>query len=90
MLFNRADHAIADIMREKSNDLRVISGKLDALSPLAVLSRGYSIVEKDGLVVFGVKQVTPGDQISLRFKDGTADATINSTKISRKEKNNEK
>ena len=90
MLFNRADHAIADIMREKSNDLRVISGKLDALSPLAVLSRGYSIVEKDGLVVLGVKQVTPGDQISLRFKDGTADATINSTKISRKEKNNEK
>ena len=73
-------------IKNKSNELRLISGKIDALSPLAVLSRGYSITEKEGNVVFGIKQVSVGDQVSIRFKDGVANATVNSKKLSRKEK----
>lgn len=85
-LFERAEQAINGTILALSNDVRVVSGKLDALSPLAVLSRGYSIVEKDGGVVFGADQITAGDSVSIRFKNGTAEASINSTKISRKEK----
>ena len=86
VLADRAEASVTDAIRNRSNDLRVISGKLDALSPLAVLSRGYSIVEKDGAVVFGVDRIKQGDNVSLRFKNGVANATINSTKLSRKEK----
>ncbi len=85
-LFDRAEQAINSSILAMSNDIRVVSGKLDALSPLGVLSRGYSIVEKDGGVVFGVDRITVGDNVSLRFKNGTAQASINSIKISRKEK----
>jgi exodeoxyribonuclease VII large subunit len=90
VLAEKADQAISAVLRDKSNDLRLISGKIDVLSPLAVLSRGYSITEKDGKVVFGVKQISAGDQVSLRFSDGVADATINSKKLSRKETKHEK
>ena len=86
VLADMAEASVTDAIRNRSNDLRVISGKLDALSPLAVLSRGYSIVEKDGAVVFGVDRIKQGDNVSLRFKNGVANATINSTKLSRKEK----
>ncbi len=86
VLADRAEASVTDAIRNRTNDLRVISGKLDALSPLAVLSRGYSIVEKDGAVVFGVDRIKQGDNVSLRFKNGVANATINSTKLSRKEK----
>ena len=89
-LGDRADNAIRSVIRDKSNDLRVIAGKVNALSPLGVLARGYSIVEKNGSVVFDAKSISSGDEVSLRFKDGVADATINSIRISRKEKNNEK
>ncbi len=85
-LGDRARTAVSDSIKDKSSNLRVVSGKLDALSPLAVLSRGYSIVEKDGGFVFGATDIKVGDNVSIRFKDGTADANINSIKISRKEK----
>ena len=55
-----------------------------------MLSRGYSIVEKGDDVVFAASDVAVGDNVSIRFKDGTADASINSIKLSRKEKNDEK
>lgn len=89
-LCGKAGLAVTATVRERLNDLRLLCGKVDALSPLAVLARGYSLVEKNGSVVFGVGEINPGDSVSLRFKDGTADANINSIKLSRKEKRYEK
>ena len=85
-LSEKTDLAISGIIRDKSNELRLVSGKINALSPLDVLSRGYSIAEKDGNIVFSAKEIEVGDEVSLRFKDGVATATINSKKLSRKEK----
>ncbi len=50
--------------------------KLDALSPLKTLSRGYSIATKDSKVIKKAKELKKGDKISIRFSDGTQDATI--------------
>ena len=48
-----------------------LASKLDALSPLKVLGRGYAIPRKgDGGVVRSVSDVTPGDQLKLRVADG--------------------
>ena len=56
--------------------LKVAAGKLDALSPLAVLSRGYSIVFKDGKAVRRPKDVKPGDRIKVRVHEGDFDAEV--------------
>lgn len=53
-----------------------LAAALDALSPLKVLGRGYSIVEKDGHVVSSVIQVDPSDSVSLRMSDGTLDCIV--------------
>ncbi len=44
--------------------------KLDAMSPLKVLSRGYLMAMKDEKVVTSAENVKAGDELSLRFKDG--------------------
>ncbi|MCI0355643.1 MAG: exodeoxyribonuclease VII large subunit, partial [Acidobacteria bacterium] len=48
------------------------SARLNALSPLAVLERGYAVVrqEKTGKIVRNVKQVRSGDRLMVRVIDG--------------------
>ncbi len=55
--------------------------QLVALSPLAVLSRGYSIATlPDGRVVRRASDVAPGARISLRLGEGGLDATVDRTR----------
>lgn len=56
--------------------LAALSGKLDALSPLKVLSRGYSIVQKEGAVVKSTAGLSPGDELSLRMTDGAVTCLV--------------
>ena len=60
---------------EKTKYLELIS-KLDALSPLKTLTRGYSIVETDNKIIKSSKQLSTGDKIKLRFSDGQKNAEI--------------
>ena len=55
---------------------RELNSKLDALSPLKTLSRGYSIVEKDNKIVKSKKDIKSGDEINLKFKDGDCKAKV--------------
>ena len=50
--------------------------KLDALSPLKTLTRGYSIIEKQSKIVKSEKELNKDDKISLRFVDGEKQAKI--------------
>jgi exodeoxyribonuclease VII large subunit len=52
--------------------VRSLAGALDSLSPLAILARGYSIVQKmpDGTVVRRTGDVAAGDQVSAKLVDG--------------------
>ncbi len=52
--------------------LQAISGKLDALSPGAILERGYSICIKDERVVRSVRDISAGDELRILFQDGEA------------------
>ncbi len=49
---------------------------LDALSPLAVLSRGYAVVSGDNRVVRGVDDVAPGQELIVRVSDGQFRVTV--------------
>ena len=53
------------------------ASKLDALSPLKVLTRGYTLTQKlDGQVVRSVNQVDRGERIQVCMNDGSIEATV--------------
>jgi len=54
------------------------AARLETLSPLAVLERGYALVwrEPDGALVRDAERLTPGDRLGLRFARGTAWARV--------------
>ncbi len=56
----------------------LLAGRLDALSPLAVLKRGYSVCRRDadGRIVSSVRQVEPGDAVRVTVADGTFGAIV--------------
>lgn len=58
-----------------------LTAKLDALSPLKVLSRGYSIVESaNGAVVRSVNQIAENEMISVTLSDGNLTAEVKQVK----------
>jgi exodeoxyribonuclease VII large subunit len=64
--------AAADaLLNAKLKALKICMAKLDALSPLSVLKRGFSITETTaGEIVRGSKQVAPGDELNVRLAEG--------------------
>lgn len=50
--------------------------KLDALSPLKVLTRGYAMVEKEKAIVTSAKKLKTGDEIILGFADGNVNCEV--------------
>lgn len=58
-----------------------LTAKLDAMSPLKVLSRGYAMTQKaDGTLLRSVRQVTPGDTLLVSLGDGQLRATVEELK----------
>ncbi|MBQ4071671.1 MAG: exodeoxyribonuclease VII large subunit [Clostridia bacterium] len=84
-LFLNTKKALSDKLAELSSNLKLLSGKCDALSPLSVLSRGYSVVSGEGGIIKSIDGVEAGDELSLRFADGEARAKVTETKRSRTE-----
>ena len=61
-----------------------LAAKLDALSPLSVIARGYSMVRTpDGRVVRSVGEAPPGSRIEARLSDGWLQATVDATRAQR-------
>lgn len=60
---------------EKTKMIKTIS-KLDTLSPLKTLTRGYTIAECEGKIIKSAEEVNEGNKIKLTFKDGTKNAQI--------------
>ena len=77
-----ADAAMRLRMQNARHRLALCCGKLDALSPLRVLQRGYSLTERDGTLVGSAAALRAGDRISVRFADGTVRCTVNDTEDS--------
>lgn len=75
----QADLAEAEesLLKTKSDAAAQLYAKLDALSPLKVLSRGYAVVsDKEGHAVVSVRQVKREEALSVRVADGTIDCIV--------------
>lgn len=80
--WSELEQALSARMNEKEKHFREHVSALDALSPLKVLSRGYSFCEKAGEAVCSTTQVDVGDTLTLHLADGTIESTA--TAISQK------
>ena len=71
-------HLIA--LHKKS--LHAITGKLDALSPHAILERGYSICSRlpEGEIIRSVEDISIGDMLKILFRDGEAVSEVKEKK----------
>lgn len=63
------------------NRLATLAGRLDALSPLATLRRGYAVATAPGgQTLASVAEFTPGEPFALRLRDGMVDALTTATR----------
>lgn len=79
----RLDNNIKEItniikLKQKDSEKKfgLIVSKLDALSPLKTLSRGYAIIEKESNIVKSCNDLKDGDVVKLMLADGRKDAKI--------------
>ena len=58
-----------------------LTAKLDAMSPLKVLTRGYAMAQTEtGDVIRSIEQVSNGDRICVNVSDGTISAVVEDRK----------
>ena len=63
--------------------LSSLAGRLDALSPLKVLTRGYAYVQDErGSVIKTAKEASVGDSLLVKMRDGTIKATVSDIELS--------
>jgi exodeoxyribonuclease VII large subunit len=74
--------ALSTINNKHRNLLSTLVAKLDALSPLHSLARGYSIIrtEKDNTLVKSIKSVAIGDRLEVFVTDGRLSCTVENIK----------
>ena len=79
---NSVHSVILDIIEKakeeanKGNKYLQVLAKLEPLSPLKTIERGYSIVKRDGHVVTSITSVKKDDNLELNLKDGIIDVKV--------------
>ena len=74
------DNAVKHGITLRTKDFSSLCAKLDALSPLKILSRGYSVATKQGKIFTDVSTVEKGDEISIRVGNGEIGCEVTKVK----------
>ena len=72
----RLENTIKTKQKEEKTKYIELVSKLDTLSPLKTLTRGYSLVEQDNKIIKSSKDIKTGDKIDIKFIDGKKQAEI--------------
>ena len=75
-IIKNMEYQVNSILKDKKTRMIENITKLDALSPLKTLTRGYSITEYKGKIINTSKSLKKGDKVTLKFSDGTNNAEI--------------
>ena len=70
------EYKIQDKLKYQKSNFTEIVARLDTLSPLKTMSRGYSIVQKNGKIIKSSKDAKTGDILNLKFIDGEKKAIV--------------
>ncbi len=63
-------------LENEKAEFSALAGKLNVLSPLGVIARGYALVRKDDEVVTKIEKLNTGDEISVSISNGSFKAKI--------------
>lgn len=81
VLKTRLEATATRVLASREKLLGAVAARLDAMSPLRVLQRGYAIARTpDGVVVSSTTQVAPGDALQIRVADGEIATTVKAGK----------
>jgi exodeoxyribonuclease VII large subunit len=77
-----SNRAIRELLRDHEGRLATMAGKMESLSPLAVLARGYTITQEaeTGAVVRAASELSVGQEIVTRFAAGEATSRVESVR----------
>jgi exodeoxyribonuclease VII large subunit len=75
-LFRRLNLGIDRFIQTDKARLAAVSGRLDSLSPVRTMARGYSIVRKDEVVIRRADELVAGDLLKINFSEGAAEAVV--------------
>lgn len=84
-LAERAADAVRSRAEREREVLAAQSARLQALSPLATLARGYAVVRNGARVVRSVRDAREGDQVEVMLKDGALGATVTRKEVAQDE-----
>ena len=73
----RLENRVRNIQKDNRTKYVELITKLDTLSPLKTLTRGYTLTEKNSKIVKRASELEKGDEVKLRFFDGEKIATVN-------------
>ena len=79
-VLRRFSSAAQRVTVRASARLATAAGKLDAMSPLRVLSRGYALVSRGDALIHSVNEVHTDDELQLRLHDGELHCRVTATK----------
>lgn len=80
-LKERLDAAYQENLSRQNRRFVSLAAALDALSPLKVLSRGYSVTTKEGKAVVSLQELQQGDRVEILLSDGSVGAVITERKV---------
>lgn len=74
----RLSQSMRSVLRERQSGFGALVRQLDALSPLKIMGRGYSLVydEQEEAIIRSIEEVQPGDRVKVRLADGTLDCQV--------------
>ena len=75
-LSQRTKNAINTLYDNNAKQFKNAVIKIDAMSPLKVLARGYSVVQKDDKTVSSIQDVLVGESINIKLNDGSLGCTV--------------
>lgn len=76
-LSDKLDMRAAEGLKDSKHELGLLAARLDAVSPLSTLARGYAIVQdSEGRALGSVSDLNVGDKIEITLGDGAIDAAV--------------
>ena len=80
-LLQRMFPAVRSVMERSGHRLEILRSRLDVLSPIAILERGYAIVRTaNGVILRRAEEVAPGDPLAVRLHEGELAVRVESTR----------
>lgn len=76
-LMRRFQTAMTHTLQQKEQAWEMLCGRLETVSPVAILQRGYSLVyDKNGGLIHSAAQIRPADTLTIRFAQGSCQAVV--------------